>query len=245
MKLTKDICFFDLETTSVDTEAARIVEIACIKMKVDGTTEVKELRINPEIPIPPECTEIHGITDEMVKDCPKFKQVAKSMRDWFEGCDLGGYNSNSYDVPLLSAEFVRAGLEPINWEPNLLDVMQLYRHLYPNTLSDVYKRLTGKDLEGAHGAGEDVKGTIEIAEILIKDMVTKTPEDIDKLLQGNKMRCDLAGKMYRDSEGVVRWNFGKNKGLPVTKNDSFNSWFLKQSFPQQSKDKLTEVINSL
>ncbi len=245
MKLNRDLVWFDAESTGIDTETARIIELACIKIKTDGTVEQKEIRINPEIPIPLESTEVHGITDEMVKDCPKFKQVASSMRSWFDGCDLAGFNSNNYDVPLLSAEFVRAGLKPIDWEPNLLDVLQLYRHLYPNTLSDVYKRLTGKELEGAHEALSDVVATKDICDILLKEMVVETVEGVDKLLQADKIRVDLAGKMYRDSEGVAKWNFGKNKNMPITKNDSFNSWFMKQNFPQNSKDKLTEVINSL
>lgn len=246
MKLKRDIIWFDLETTGVNTEEARIVEIACIKIKVDGSTEKKELLINPTIPIPVEASEVHGITDEKVKDAPTFKKVSASMRVWFEGCDLGGYNSNSYDIPLLSAEFVRAGLEPINWEPNLFDVMQLYRHLYPNTLSDVYKRLTGKELEGAHSALIDVEGTIEISEVLMSQLeVVEDVEGVDLMLQADKKRVDLASKMYKDSEGIVRWNFSKNKDLPVKKGDSFNNWFMNQDFPLESKDKLKETLDNL
>jgi DNA polymerase-3 subunit epsilon len=204
MKITKPTVFFDLETNSVDTETARIVEIACIKILPDGTRETKTLRVNPEVEIPLEATEVHGITNEMVKDCPTFKQISVSLRGWFEGCDLGGYNSNFYDIPLLSAELVRAGLEPIDWNPSLLDALTLYRNLFPNTLSDVYKRLTGKELEGAHGALADVTSTIEITEILTKDLEQQTVSEIDLMLQGDRLRFDLAGKLYKDDEGVVR-----------------------------------------
>ena len=134
MKLEKPIVYFDLETTGVDTEVSRIVELACIKYNVDGTTEEKTIIVNPTVPIPIEASDVHGITDEMVVDKPAFKQYAQAIRDWFDGCDLAGFNSNNFDVPLLSAEFERAGLEGINWNPILVDVMQLYRNLFPNTL---------------------------------------------------------------------------------------------------------------
>lgn len=244
MKITKPIVFFDLETTSVDTETARIVEIACIKVFPNGTKETKTTLINPEIPIPQECIDIHGITDEMVKDKPTFKQIATSLREWFKDCDLGGYNSNSYDIPLLSAELVRAGLESIDWNPNLLDAFSLYRHLFPNTLSDVFERLTGKELENSHSALFDIEATIEIADILTKDLEQQTTEEIDLMLQADKLRFDLAGKLYKDEEGVVRWNFSKNKDKPVLEDKGFCNWFLGQGFPKESKDKLKDILNN-
>jgi DNA polymerase-3 subunit epsilon len=241
MKIIKPIVFFDLETSSVDTETARIVEIACIKINPDGTRETKTTRINPEIEIPLEATAVHGITNEDVKDSPTFKQVGTSLREWFEGCDLGSYNGNNYDIPLLSAELVRAGLEPIDWNPNLLDALIMYRHLFSNTLSDVYKRLTGKELENSHSALADVEATLTIAEILIKDLEQQTVSEIDLMLQGDKLRYDLAGKMYKDSESIVRWNFSKNKDKPVLEDSGFINWFMNQSFPKESKDKIKEL----
>jgi DNA polymerase-3 subunit epsilon len=243
MKITKPIIWFDIESTGVNTEEDRIVEIACLKINPDGSKETKVTLINPEISIPSEASEVHGITDEMVKNKPIFKQISSSLREWFKDCDLGGYNSNNYDVPLLSAELVRAGLEPINWNPNLFDAFQLYRHLFPNTLSDVYKRLTGEDLEGAHGALADIEATFKIAEILTKDLEQQTVEQIDLLLQGDKLRFDLAGKLYKDSEGVVRYAFGKDKDKSVKDEPGFARWMLNQSFPKETKDKLKEVLN--
>jgi DNA polymerase-3 subunit epsilon len=241
--LNKSIIFFDLETTGTDTETSRIVEIACIKINSDGTKESKEYLINPLINIPKEASDIHGITNEKVQDKPTFKQISIGLRKWFEGCDLGGFNSNNYDIPLLSAELVRAGLEPINWNPNLLDAFSLYRHLYPNTLSDVYKRLTNKELEGAHGALADILATIEIVECLNKE--EKTVEEIDLLLQGENKRVDLAGKLYECQEGVVRYSFGKDKGKSVKSEPGFARWMLGQSFPKETKDKIKELLNGI
>jgi len=247
MKLERPIIYFDAETTGVETENDRIVELACIKYNVDGTQEEKTIIVNPGVTIPIEASEVHGITDEDVKDKPFFKQYAQSIRNWFEGCDLAGFNSDNFDIPLLSAEFERAGLEGINWNPNLLDIMKLYRLLYPNTLSDVYKRLTGKELEGAHGALIDIVGTKEIADILIPQLKGSTEDkletisDIDNFIQGDKKRFDLSGKMYIDSEGVVRWNFSKNKDKAVLNDSGFINWFMGQGFPQESKNKIKEL----
>ena len=243
MKLEKSIIYFDIESTGVDTELSRIVEIACIKYNVDGTKEEKTIVVNPTVPIPLEASEVHGITDEMVADKPTFKQYAQAVRDWFFGCDLAGFNSNNFDVPLLSAEFERAGLEGINWNPSLVDVMQLYRNLFPNALSDVYKRLTGKELEGAHGALVDIRGTKEVMDVLfpmISEQAT-TPKEVDKYLQGDKKRFDLSGKMYVDTDDIVKWNFSKNKDKAVLADLGFVNWFMGQNFPKESKNKIKEL----
>ena len=247
MKLERPIVYFDIESTGVETETARIVELACIKYNVDGTQEEKTILVNPGVLIPIEASDVHGITDEIVKDKPFFKQYAQAIRNWFDGCDLAGFNSDNFDIPLLSAEFERSGLEGINWNPNLLDIMKLYRLLYPNTLSDVYKRLTGKELEGAHGALVDIVGTKEIADILLPKLKETTEEtletvsDIDSFMQGDKKRFDLAGKMYMDTDGVVKWNFSKNKDKAVLSDLGFVNWFMGQGFPQESKNKVKQL----
>jgi DNA polymerase-3 subunit epsilon len=247
MRLERPIIYFDIESTGVETETARIIELACIKYNVDGTQEEKTILVNPGVPIPLEASDVHGITDETVKDKPFFKQYAQAVRSWFDDCDLAGFNSDNYDIPLLSAEFERAGLEGINWNPNLLDIMKLYRLLYPNTLSDIYKRLTGKELEGAHGALIDIVGTKEIADILIPKLKEATDEpldtvsDIDSFMQGEKKRFDLAGKMYTDVDGTVKWNFSKNKDKAVLADLGFVNWFMVQGFPQESKNKIREL----
>lgn len=247
MKLEKSIIYFDAETTGIETETARIIELACIKYNPDGTKEEKTILVNPGIPIPIEASNVHNITDEMVKDKPMFKQYAQAIRNWFKDCDLAGFNSNNYDVPLLSAEFERAGLEGIDWNLNLFDVLTLYRNLFPNTLSDVYKKLTGKELEGAHGAVADCIATKEIGDIIFPMLVEKsetlieTPKDVDEYLQGDKKRYDLAGKMYTDIDGVVKWNFSKNKDRAVLGDTGFINWFNQQGFPKESKNKIKEL----
>lgn len=248
MKLEKSIIYFDIESTGVETESARIVELACIKYNPDGTQEEKTILVNPTIPIPKEASDVHNITDEMVKDKPTFKQYAQAIRDWFKDCDLAGFNSNNYDVPLLSAEFERAGLEGIDWNPNLFDVLTLYRNLFPNTLSDVYKRLTGEELEGAHGALADITATKVIGDIIFTMLVEQsetlieTPKDVDEYLQGDKKRFDLANKLWVDNESTVRYNFGKDKDKSVIGNKGFGEWMLKQSFPKETKDKLRKLL---
>jgi DNA polymerase-3 subunit epsilon len=246
MKIERPIIVFDLETTSVDTETARIVQIAAIKINHDGSTEEKNLLINPTIPIPLETSEIHGITDEMVKNAPTFKQVAQSMKNWFKGCDVAGFNSDSYDIPVISAEMERCGITFLDWEFNLVDVMKMYRHFYPNKLTDIYKRFTGKELEDAHDALGDVKATMVVMKHILENHFDSipTPEEVDVLLQGEKFRVDIGGKMYKDAEGVVRWNFSKNVGQPVLADPGFYNWFLKQSFPKDSKDKLLNLIQN-
>jgi len=248
MKLEKPIIFFDIESTSVETQTARIIELACIKYNPDGTQEEKTILVNPEIPIPVEASEVHGITDDMVKDLPVFKQYAQAIRKWFGGCDLAGFNSDKYDVPLLSAEFERAGLEGITWNPNLYDILKLYRKLFPNTLSDVYKRLTGKELEGAHGAVFDIKATKEIADILLPVLIqqSETPietiKDIDEYLQGEQRRFDLNGSLYVDKDRIIRYGFGKDVNLSVVDNPGFANWMLGKDFPAETKIKIKQLL---
>lgn len=249
MKLEKPIIFFDIESTGVEINTARIIELACIKYHPDGTQEEKTILVNPEILIPPESSEVHGITDDMVKDLPVFKQYAQAIRKWFDGCDLAGFNSDKYDVPLLSAEFERAGLEGIIWNPSLHDILIIYRKLFPNTLSAIYKRLTGKELEGAHGAVFDIQGTKEIANILLPMLIeqAETPietiKDVDEYLQGETRRFDLNGNLYKDKEGIVRYNFGKDKNLSVVEYPGFANWMLSKEFPAETKTKIKELLN--
>lgn len=246
MKLVKPLIIFDLETTGVDTSKDRIVQIAAIKMFPDGSTEEKNLLINPEMPIPAEAMEVHGVTDDMVKDSPKFKQISKALKSWFEGCDIGGFNSDNYDVQLLSIEMERAGILFIDWDCNFVDVSKIYRHLYPRTLSAVYERLTGQSHDNAHDAMADVRATKKILEVLCQNNMPEdiTSAEIDDLLQGDKKRVDLAGKMYKDANGDIRWNFSKNMNQLVTSDYGFAEWVLKNDFPLETKKIIRELIKS-
>lgn len=245
LKLEKDIVFFDVETTGVDTTTARIVQIATIKYKTDGTVEEKCYLINPEIHIPQEASEIHGITDEMVADKPTFKQFSKNLRSYFEGCDLGGFNSNSYDINVLNEEFSRAGVGIIDWNPALVDVMLLYRQQYSGKLGEIYKRFFGEELDGAHDALQDCRATVKILDKLLKDSnISCTSEEFDVSLQGENERIDFSGKFYK-KDGVVYWAFGKHKDKTIieTKWDKgYIEWFLNGSFPTDSKEILKQLL---
>lgn len=236
----RDIIFFDLETTGVDTQKDRIVQIAAIKKSIDGKTlETKNVLVNPEMEIPQEAIDVHGITNEMVQDKPTFKQIAKGVRAFFEGCDLAGYNSDKFDVVLLDSELERVGVGGVDWEFNSVDVFNLYRRLYPNTLSDVYKRLTGKELENAHDALSDIEATMEIlGELQGKHQGVEyegsSPKDLEEFVNEGRQRVDVAGYFYKDGEDVVRWCLGKYKDQPVKGTDSgYISWF-KGKMPKRS-----------
>lgn len=241
MKITNPIIFFDLETTGINIQKDRIVQIACIKIDLDGNKEEKNILVKSLIPIPKEASDIHGITDETVKDAPYFSQIAKSLFNYFENCDIAGYNSDNYDLPLLIEEFERCNIEFPTWELNLVDVLKYERLLKPNTLTEVYKRYTGKDLEGSHDALNDVRATFEILMYQLENKSEMTPQDIDVLCQGNRKRHDVGGKTYINEDGDVCWSFGKNMNKPVVNDMGYFEWVLKNEFPTELKTKLKKL----
>lgn len=245
MKITRPIITFDTESTGVDTDKDRVVQIAAIKRFPDGKIEEKNYLINPTIPIPIEASEVHGIYDKDVEGKPEFKQMASAMKNWFFNCDIAGFNTDSFDCNIMLAEMDRAGLSFLDWDCNFVDVMKLYRHFYPNTQEAIYERFFGEKLENAHNALVDCAASNRILEKILKDNfeTEQTPKEIDLFLQADKFRVDMAGKMYKDTEGVVRWNFSKNKDLPVLQDSGFIQWFLKTEFPKESKDKLIALQN--
>ena len=255
MNLIKPICFFDIESSGTDVNKDRIVQIAGTKYNPDGTEETKNVLINPTIPIPKEASDVHGISDEDVKDKPTFQQLSKGIFDWFKGCDIGGFNSDSFDCNILAAEFERAGIKGFPEEgTNFVDAMKLYRILFPNTLGAIYKRLFKKDFDNAHSADADVSATKEVFDYLIKNGKKLCPEDrewpkeitpesIDKFCQADKRRVDLAGKLYEDEDGVIRYAFGKDVDKSVKENPGFGNWMLGVDFPQQTKDIVKKLIS--
>jgi DNA polymerase-3 subunit epsilon len=241
MKITKPIIFFDLETTGVDVVNSRIVQIACIKIDLDGNKEEKCMLIKPLIPIPKEASDIHGITDEKVKDAPYFSQIAVALNEYFSGCDIGGYNSDNFDIPLLIQEFERCNIEFPTWELNLVDVLKYERLLHSNTLEAVYQRYTGKKLEGSHDALNDVRATLEVLLHQLELNQEKTPAEIDLDCQANKKRYDFCNKTYINKEGVVCWSFGKNINKSVVEDMGYFEWVLKNEFPTELKTKLKQL----
>lgn len=248
LQLSRPIAFIDLETTGVNLSSDRIIEIAIVKVMTDGTRQVKRKLINPQIPIPPASSEIHGITDEMVKDAPTFKQVANELKQFVESCDLGGYNSNRFDIPLLMEEFLRAGLDIDLSDRKMVDVQHIFYSMEPRTLSAAYKFYCEKELKDAHSALVDVEATIEVLDAQI-NRYPELGDSVEKILQkiGEEKIVDYARRFVFDDKGVEVFNFGKHKGRPVTDvlraEPQYYDWMMRGDFPLHTKQKLTDILN--
>ena len=247
LKLTRPIIFFDLETTGVDTSRDRIVEISLVKIMPDGEEIIRTKRINPTIPIPKEASDIHHITDEDVKDCPTFRQIAKSLKAYIEGCDFGGFNSNRFDLPLLVEEFMRAGVDVDFRNRRYVDVQNIFHKKEERTLSAAYKFYCHKELgDAAHGAEADTMATYEV----LKAQLDKYPDlenNIDFLANYSSRgkTADFAGRIaYNDKDEEV-FAFGKYRGQSVEKvfeaDPSYYDWIMKGDFPQYTKKVVTEI----
>jgi DNA polymerase-3 subunit epsilon len=242
----RDAVFFDLETTGLDIPNDRIVQIAIVKLKSNGEREEKNVLINPTIPIPKEASDVHGITDEMVKNKPTFKQVARSFSEYIKGCDLLGYNIVSFDLPLLVEEMLRADVDFSIEGVYVVDVMSIYKKLQPRDLSSCYKYYTGKVLEGSHDALNDTRATVDAFIGMLNSEDELNGKDIDALQEFsgyNTNRVDFAGKFVRNEEGVICFSFGKSKGLPVTKDLGFVDWMLSKDFSQDTKNWCMKIKN--
>ncbi len=248
LKLTRPLAFIDLETTGINITNDRILEIGIVKVLIDGTRQVKRKLINPTIPIPKSSSDIHGITDEMVKDAPTFKQAANEIKQFIDGCDLGGYNSNRFDLPLLIEEFSRAGINFTIDGKKLVDVQKIFHQMEQRTLSAAYKFYCNKTLEGAHGAEADATATWEVLEAQIERYpnIGDTLESIVKFT-GEDDIIDFARRFVRDDKGVEIFNFGKHKGKPVVQvlkeEPQYYDWMMKGDFALNTKQKLTEILN--
>ena len=246
LNLKNPLVFFDLETTGINIVKDRIVEISFVKVYPNGKEESQTRRITPEMPIPPESTAIHGITDEDVKDCPTFKEIAKSLAAQIEGCDLAGYNSNRFDIPLLAEEFLRAGVDIDLNKRKFVDVQTIFHKMEQRTLAAAYKFYCDKSLENAHTAEADTMATYEV----LKAQLDRYPElqnDINFLSQYSSYtnNVDFAGRMVYNDQGEEVINFGKYKGRlveEVLKNDpGYYSWIMNGDFPLNTKKILTEI----
>lgn len=237
IQLTRPIAFIDLEATGVDREADRIVEIAICKLEPSGQYKTMKRRVNPTIPIPAGATAVHGIKDEDVADEPTFKQLAKGLLALLEGCDIAGFNSNTYDIPLLYNEFARAG---VSWDYSkflMIDVGNLFKIKEPRTLSAAVKHYCGRELIDAHSAEADIEATLDVflAQLDRYENDEGFPQTLEELAlytnYGNKM-ADLSGKFVYNSEGVLLLNFGKYRGNPAADHIDFISWMVnKADFP--------------
>ncbi len=257
LNLKNPLVVFDLETTGTNISQDRIVEIAMVKAMPDGTIEEKCRKLNPTIPIPTETSLIHGIYDEDVKDKPTFKQVAKSLAQFLEGCDLAGFNVLGFDVPMLVEEFLRANVDFDVENRKIVDAQKIFHLMEKRNLTAAYKFYCDKDLENAHSALADTKATYEVlisqiekyegqeaSDNLGKPMATIENDMgiLHDLTTTN--RVDLAGRLVL-KDGIETFNFGKHRGKPVSevlqKEPSFYDWIMKGDFPLDTKRRLTQI----
>jgi len=245
LQLTKPLAFIDLETTGVNLGSDRIVEIAIVKILTDGSRSVKRKLINPQMPIPKASSDVHGITDEMVKDAPSFKAAAQELKQMLDGCDIAGYNSNRFDIPLLMEEFLRSDVEFEMKGRRLVDVQNIFHKMEQRTLSAAYKFYCNKNLEGAHGAEVDASATHEILEAQVQ-RYPNLGNSVDSIIKaiGEEVIVDFARRFVMDN-GIEVFNFGKHKGRAVAEilkaEPQYYDWMLKGDFPQHTKLKLREI----
>lgn len=247
LNLANPIVFFDLETTGVNIAKDRIVEISVLKVFPNGKEEQKTVRVNPGIPIPEEASNIHGIYDEDVKACPVFKGIAKELARYIEGCDLGGYNSNRFDIPLLAEEFLRAEVDFDMSRRKFVDVQTIFHKMEQRTLSAAYRFYCDKSLEDAHTAAADTLATYEVLKAQLDrygEKLENSIEFLSKFSTQNK-NVDFAGFIVYDDKGVEVFNFGKNKGMSVEKvlkeQQGYYDWMMKSDFPLYTKKMLTRI----
>ena len=247
LNLKNPIIFFDIESTGLNVATDRIVEISMIKVMPDGSEEVKTRRLNPTIPISPEAQAIHHISDEDVKNEPTFKQIAKSLANWMQGCDIAGFNSTKFDIPLLSEEFLRAGVDFDFRKRHLVDVQNIFHKMEQRTLVAAYKFYCHKNLEDAHAAQADTAATYEVLKAQLDKYPDTLQNDIKFLADFSTQSkfADYAGRIIYDKNNVPIFNFGKHKGRPVAevlkKEPSYYSWMMNGDFTLDTKKVLTDI----
>ncbi len=246
LSLTKPICFFDLETTGVNISKDRIVEISILKVFPNGTEESKTWLVNPEMIIPEEVIEIHGISNEKVANEPTFKELAKEVHNMIKDSDLGGFNSNRFDIPLLAEEMLRAEIDFDMKNRLAVDVQTIFHKMEQRTLTAAYKFYCDKNLEGAHSAEADTKATYEVLKAQIERY--EAVENNTKFLaefSSRKKFADFAGFIAYNKDGVECFSFGKHKGKLVTevleKEPGYFGWLLNADFPLYTKKVLTSI----
>jgi len=246
LNLKRPIAFLDLETTGINVASDRIVEISVLKISPNGKEEWMSTRVNPGIPIPKKSTDIHGITDEDVVLSPSFKEIAKNLAVFLEGCDLAGYNAIKFDIPVLAEEFLRVNIDFNFRKKRYVDVQVIFHKKEQRTLSAAYLFYCKKELEGAHGSKADTAATYEVLKSQL-DRYSDLENDMDKLAEFSSFgnNADFAGRIIIDENGVEIINFGKHKGKAVeavlAEEPSYYSWIMNGDFPLYTKKVLTEI----
>lgn len=246
LNLSRPLAFIDLETTGVSIGIDRIVEISILKLIPNGGEEVYTYRINPTIPIPAESSAIHGIYDKDIKDAPTFKEMAPKLFHILEACDLAGYNSNKFDIPLLVEEFLRVEVDFDMQNRKCVDVQNIFHKMEQRTLSAAYRFYCNKEIENAHSAEADVRATYDVLNAQLEKYDSLQP-NVSFLATFSTMgdNVDLAGRIVRDKKGVEVFNFGKHKGrsvLEIFKSEpSYYNWMMDGDFPLSTKRVITQL----
>ncbi|MGM9774653.1 MAG: exonuclease domain-containing protein [Candidatus Egerieousia sp.] len=247
LNLKRPIVFFDIESTGLDVAKDRIVEISAVKVFPDGHNEVKTRRVNPNMEIPAEATAIHHITNEDVANEPEFKQIAKSLAQWMEGCDFAGYNFLKFDIPLLEEEFLRCNIQFDFGKKRLIDVQNIFHKMEQRNLIAAYKFYCKKDLLQAHSAEADTMATYEVLEAQLDKYADTLENDVQKLadFSSRSKFVDYAGRIVYNDKNQAVFNFGKHKGRLVTEvlksEPSYYSWILNGDFTLNTKRVLTDI----
>lgn len=246
LKLNRPMVFFDLETTGTNISTDRIVQISMIKLYPDGRVVEKNRYINPEMPIPAQSTAVHHITDEMVASEPTFRQVGASLAEQLMGCDIAGFNSNRFDIPLLDAEFERAGIDFDFSKAHFVDVQTIYHKKEPRTLEAAYRYYCGSELDGAHDASNDTRATMEVLMAQL-ERYDDLPVEVGALSEYacNNRNVDLAGRLIYDDNNREIINFGKYKGRVAEEvlatDPGYYSWIMQGDFPRNTKKVFTRI----
>lgn len=246
LKLKNPIVFFDLESTGINISKDRIVEIAILKVSTDGQEDSYCKRVNPEMHIPKKTSEIHGIYDEDVKDAPTFKMLSTEIAAFMEGCDIAGFNSNKFDVPLLAEEFIRAGVDFDMKNRKFVDVQTIFHKMEKRTLGAAYKFYCDKDLENAHSAEADTRATYDVL-LSQLDRYPELENDVDFLNEFSSFNknADFVGRIIYNDKNEEVFNFGKYKDQTVeevlSKDPSYYDWMKKGDFPRYTIKVLDDV----
>lgn len=250
LELQNPLAVFDLETTGVNTSTDKIIEISIHKISPNGKSETRTHRVNPGIPIPQKTTAIHGISDEDVAHESSFAELAPNLFIFLADCDLAGFNSNRFDVPVLVEEFHRAGYDFDVTNRNLIDIQNIFHKKEPRTLVAAYKFYCGKDLTNAHSAEADTLATYEILEAQLAKY-TDLKRDAKSLSEFTTMHnaVDLAGRFVKNDDGIIVFNFGKHKGKPAVDvlkaEPAYFGWMMRGDFSQNTKKVLQQIKNSI
>lgn len=251
IKLSKPICFFDLETTGINISKDRIVEISILKVYPNSNKESRTWLVNPEISIPSEVSKIHGITNEMVINEPNFKVIGSQVKEMINNCDLGGFNSNKFDIPLLAEEFLRSNIDFDLEKIKCIDVQNIFHKMEKRTLGAAYKFYCKKDLIDAHSSKADTLATYEVLEAQI-EKYSELENNVTFLSEFSTRNrtVDLAGFIIYDQNNVPCFSFGKHKGKSVDfiidNEPGYFGWILNSDFPMYTKKILTKLrLNKL